>query len=171
MPIWYEDIAPYTSIIQTCHGHGPGTTDGPNAGSNGHVKEETYLRLSQASAGANIMGWMWLYDIKWDGDENKIKDKARLIGKGHTQQLGVDYNETWAGVTRLESVRNFGWLQPCQVDLIVNQLCWSIPEQSDESRHSYEATRRIYWTEISRWCVNICPTAVRWQWLFVYTLE
>jgi len=48
---------------------------------------------------------MWLYNIKWDGDENKIKDKARLVGKGHTQQLGVDYNETWAGVTRLKSVR------------------------------------------------------------------
>ena len=151
--MWYEDIAPYTSIIQTCHGHGPGTTDGPNAGSNGHVKEETYLWLSQASAGANIMGWMWLYNIKWDGDKNKIKDKARLIGKGHTQQLGVDYNETWAGVTRLESVwmtaAVSGWFN-CK---------------------SYEATRRIYWTEISRWCVNICPTAVRWQWLFVYTLQ
>ena len=48
---------------------------------------------------------MWVYDIKWDGDGNRIKDKARLVGKGYTQQLGVDYNETWVGVTRLESVR------------------------------------------------------------------
>jgi len=30
---------------------------------------------------------------------------VRLIGKGYTQQLGIDYNETWAGVTRLELVR------------------------------------------------------------------
>jgi Reverse transcriptase (RNA-dependent DNA polymerase) len=28
-----------------------------------------------------------------------------LVGKGYTQQLGVNYNETWAGVTQLESVR------------------------------------------------------------------
>ena len=55
--------------------------------------------------GANIMGSMWVYDIKWDGEGKRIKDKARLVGKGYTQQLGVDYNETWAGVTRLESVR------------------------------------------------------------------
>ena len=46
-----------------------------------------------------------MYDIKWDGEGNRIKDKARLVGKGYTQQLGIDYNETWAGVTRLESVR------------------------------------------------------------------
>jgi Reverse transcriptase (RNA-dependent DNA polymerase) len=55
--------------------------------------------------GVNIMGSKWIYDIKWDGEGNRIKDKARLVAKGYTQQLGVDYNKTWAGVTRLESVR------------------------------------------------------------------
>ena len=61
--------------------------------------------LVKPPPGANIMGSMWVYDIKWDGEGNRIKDKARLVGKGYTQQLGVDYNEMWAGVTRLESVR------------------------------------------------------------------
>ena len=61
--------------------------------------------LVEPPPGANIMGSMWVYDIKWDGEGNRIKDKARLVAKGYTQQLGVDYNETWAGVTRLESVR------------------------------------------------------------------
>ena len=61
--------------------------------------------LVQPPPEANIMDSMWIYDIKWDGAGNRIKDKARLVGKGYTQQLGVDYNETWAGVTRLESVR------------------------------------------------------------------
>src|ERR1700678_2219223 len=56
-------------------------------------------------AGANIMDSMWVYDIKWDGEGNRIKDKARLVGKGYTQRFGIDYNETWAAVTRLESVR------------------------------------------------------------------
>jgi len=61
--------------------------------------------LVKAPPGANIMDSMWVYDIKWDGEGNRIKDKARLIGKGYTQQLRIDYNKTWAGVTRLESVR------------------------------------------------------------------
>ena len=61
--------------------------------------------LVKPPPGVNIMDSMWIYDIKWDGEGNRIKDKARLVGKGYTQQLGVDYNEMWAGVTRLESVR------------------------------------------------------------------
>ena len=61
--------------------------------------------LVKPPPGANIMDSKWVYDIKWDGEGNRIKDKARLVGKGYTQQFGVDYNETWAGVTRLESVR------------------------------------------------------------------
>jgi len=68
------------------------------------MKKHTW-DLVKAPEGANIMDSMWVYDIKWDGEGNRIKDKARLVGKGYTQQLGVDYNETWAGVTRLESVR------------------------------------------------------------------
>ena len=50
------------------------------------------------------MDSMWVFDIKWDSEGNKIKDKARLVGKVYAQQLGVDYNKTWAGVMRLESV-------------------------------------------------------------------
>ena len=53
---------------------------------------------------ADIMGSKWIYDIKWDGEGNRLKDKVRVVEKGYTQQLGVDYNETWAAVTRLESV-------------------------------------------------------------------
>ena len=60
--------------------------------------------LVKAPPEANVMDSMWVFDIKWDGEGKRIKDKARLVGKGYTQQLGVDYNETWAGVTRLESV-------------------------------------------------------------------
>ena len=69
------------------------------------LKNKHTWDLVKPPPGANIMGSMWIYDIKWDGEGNRIKDKARLVAKGYTQQLGVEYNETWAGVTRLESVR------------------------------------------------------------------
>ena len=55
--------------------------------------------LVKPPPGANIMDSMWIYNIKWDGEGNRIKEKARLVGKGYTQRYGIDYNETWAGVT------------------------------------------------------------------------
>lgn len=61
--------------------------------------------LVKLPPGANLMDSMWVYDIKWDGEGNRIKDKAQLVGKGYTQQLGIDYNKTWVAVTQLELVR------------------------------------------------------------------
>jgi Reverse transcriptase (RNA-dependent DNA polymerase) len=61
--------------------------------------------LVKPPAGANIIDSMWVYDIKWDGEGNQIKDKAQLVEKGYTQQLSIDYNETWATVTQLESIQ------------------------------------------------------------------
>ena len=70
-----------------------------------NLKSKHTWELVKPPPDANIMESMWVYDIKWDGEGNRIKDKARLVGKGYTQRLGIDYNETWAAVTRLESVR------------------------------------------------------------------
>ena len=70
-----------------------------------NLKTKRTWDLVKPPPDANIMDSMWVYDIKWDGEGNRIKDKARLVGKGYTQHFGIDYNETWAAVTRLESVR------------------------------------------------------------------
>ncbi|SJL16288.1 uncharacterized protein ARMOST_19808 [Armillaria ostoyae] len=71
---------------------------------NMHIQKHTW-DLVLATPEMNVMDSMWVYDIKWDGDGNRVRDKARLVGKDYTQQLRINYNETWVAVTRLESVR------------------------------------------------------------------
>ncbi|KAL8134591.1 hypothetical protein AgCh_009567 [Apium graveolens] len=44
---------------------------------------------------------------KTDSDGTIIKNNARLVGKGYSQQEGIDYNETFAQVARLEAIRIF----------------------------------------------------------------
>jgi hypothetical protein len=100
-----KSLTPYSHFISTCYGNGSGPMDGGNENGDGDTEGKTHLGPSQTPPGANIMDSMWIYDVKWDGEGNRIKDKARLVGKGYTQQFGVDYNETWAGVTQLKSVR------------------------------------------------------------------
>ena len=52
-----------------------------------------------------VVGCKWVYRVKMDGDGNVTRYKARLVAKGYSQIPGLDYTDTYAPVTRLESVR------------------------------------------------------------------
>jgi len=40
-----------------------------------------------------------------DEEGNNVRNKARLVAKGYNQEEGIDFDETYALVTRLEAVR------------------------------------------------------------------
>jgi len=52
-----------------------------------------------------VIGCKWVYRIKTDADGNVIRYKARLVAKGYSQQPGLDFGDTFAPVTRLETIR------------------------------------------------------------------
>jgi len=52
-----------------------------------------------------VVGSKWVYRIKTDGAGKITRYKARLVAKGYSQQPGLDFTDTFAPVTRLESVR------------------------------------------------------------------
>nr|GEU61270.1 hypothetical protein [Tanacetum cinerariifolium] len=49
----------------------------------------------------------WLWKNKKDEDQTVIHNKARLVAKGYAQEEGIDFEESFAPVTRLEAVRIF----------------------------------------------------------------
>ncbi|GJW77639.1 retrovirus-related pol polyprotein from transposon TNT 1-94 [Tanacetum coccineum] len=49
----------------------------------------------------------WLWKNKKDEDQTVIRNKARLVAKGYAQEEGIDFEESFAPVARLEAVRIF----------------------------------------------------------------
>ncbi|GKA03487.1 retrovirus-related pol polyprotein from transposon TNT 1-94 [Tanacetum coccineum] len=52
-----------------------------------------------------IIGTKWVFRNKLDENGVVSQNKARLVAQGYNQQEGIDYDETYAPVARLESIR------------------------------------------------------------------
>ncbi|GJU01058.1 retrovirus-related pol polyprotein from transposon TNT 1-94 [Tanacetum coccineum] len=52
-----------------------------------------------------IIGTKWVFRNKLDENDIVSQNKARLVAQGYNQQEGIDYDETYALVARLESIR------------------------------------------------------------------
>ena len=55
--------------------------------------------------GINVIGTKWIFKNKSDEFGNIVRNKARLVAQGYTQVVGIDFDETFAPVARLESIR------------------------------------------------------------------
>jgi len=55
--------------------------------------------------GMNVFGTKWIYKNKSDKNGVVTRNKARLVAQGYTQLEGLDFDETFAPVARLESIR------------------------------------------------------------------
>ncbi|GJU04899.1 retrovirus-related pol polyprotein from transposon TNT 1-94 [Tanacetum coccineum] len=53
----------------------------------------------------SITGTTWVYRNKLDENGIVSRNKASLVAQGYNQQEGIDYDETYASITRLESIR------------------------------------------------------------------
>jgi hypothetical protein len=51
------------------------------------------------------IGLKWVFKVKKDPEGNIVKHKARLVAKGYAQVRGVDFDEVFAPVARIETVR------------------------------------------------------------------
>jgi hypothetical protein len=53
----------------------------------------------------NIVGTKWVFRNKQDEHSVVTRNKARLVAKGYAQVAGLDFEENFALVARLESIR------------------------------------------------------------------
>src|SRR5438046_7720002 len=61
--------------------------------------------LCELPPGRRVMGTKWVFKIKVDAMNILERYKARIVAQGYSQIAGLDFNETWAPVVRIESVR------------------------------------------------------------------
>jgi hypothetical protein len=69
------------------------------------IEQNDTWTLVSLPRGHKAIGLKWVFKLKRDEVGNIVKHKARLVAKGYVQQPGVDFDEVFAPVARMESVR------------------------------------------------------------------
>ncbi|GJU49777.1 retrovirus-related pol polyprotein from transposon TNT 1-94 [Tanacetum coccineum] len=54
-----------------------------------------------------VIALKWIYKVKLDEYGDVLKNKARLVAKGYRQEEGIDFEESFALVARIEAIRIF----------------------------------------------------------------
>ena len=55
----------------------------------------------------NVIGTKWVFRNKLNEDGQVTRNKARLVCKGYAQVEGIDFDEKFAPVARMEAIRMF----------------------------------------------------------------
>ncbi|GJW01554.1 putative ribonuclease H-like domain-containing protein [Tanacetum coccineum] len=71
------------------------------------VEPKKVWTLVDLPNGKRPIGTKWVFRNKKDERGIVIKNKARLVAQGYTQEEGIDYDEVFAPVARIEAIRLF----------------------------------------------------------------
>ena len=71
------------------------------------IEKNNTLELVLRPHDKNIIGTKWILKNKLHENGEVIRNKARLVCKGYAQQEGIDFEETFAPIAKLESIRMF----------------------------------------------------------------
>jgi 6-phosphofructokinase len=69
------------------------------------IEDNKTWELTMLPAGHRAIDLKWVYKVKWNEAGDVVQHKARLVVKGYVQRAGIDFDEVFALVAWLESVR------------------------------------------------------------------
>jgi hypothetical protein len=69
------------------------------------IQDNKTWELALLPPGHRAIGLKWVFKAKRDPDGKINKHKARLVAKGYAQREGVDFDEVYAPVARIETIR------------------------------------------------------------------
>ena len=76
------------------------------------MEEEIYVieknktwELVENPKDKDVIGVKWIYKTKLNPDGSIQKNKVRLVAKGYSQQPESNFQETFASVARLDTIR------------------------------------------------------------------
>jgi hypothetical protein len=80
------------------------------------LRKNRTWELTHLPAGKKAVTCKWIYTIKQNSEGKIERYKAILVTRGYTQTYGIGYDETFAPVAKMNTVRiliscaaNFGW--------------------------------------------------------------
>ncbi|GKB29305.1 putative ribonuclease H-like domain-containing protein [Tanacetum coccineum] len=71
------------------------------------ISEEHAMTLVDLPKGKRAIGTKWVYRNKKDERGIIVKNKAKLVSQGYTQEKGIDYDEVFAPIARIEAIKLF----------------------------------------------------------------
>ena len=84
------------------------------------IRNDVWGLVKKPSDG-HIVGTKWIFNNKIDENGIMVRNKARLVTQGYSQIEGVDFEETFAPVARLESISLFVGMT-CIMNFTVYQM-------------------------------------------------
>ena len=69
------------------------------------IEQNKTWKLVNLPYGHRPIGLKWVFKVKRDEASAIVQHKARLVAKGYVQQEGVDFDEVFMPVARMESIR------------------------------------------------------------------